>query len=66
MSGKHDGEKVDTCNDEKVSALIKEHREFAEKAGVSATPSFLIHGHVVAGLNIPVIENLLKNQKNLN
>ena len=66
MSGKHDGEKVDTCNDEKVSALIKEHRELAAKAGVSGTPSFWINGHVVAGANIPVIENLLKNQKNLN
>jgi|SRR5271157_3923514 len=66
MSGKHDGEKVDTCNDAKVSALIKEHRELAAKAGLNATPSFLIHGHVVTGFNIPVIEHLLGNQKNLN
>jgi thiol:disulfide interchange protein DsbC len=66
MSGKHDGQKVDTCNDETVSALMKEHRELAAKAGVSATPSFLIRGHVVTGLNIPEIENFLKNQKNLN
>ncbi len=66
MSGKHDGERVDTCNDEKVSALMKEHRELAAKAGVSGTPSFWINGHFVSGANIPVIENLLKNQKNLN
>ena len=61
MSGKHDGERLDTCNDAKVSALIREHRELAVKAGVSGTPSFLIHGHVVTGLNIPVIEQLLEN-----
>jgi len=61
MSGKHDEEQLDTCNDAKVSALIKEHRELAVKAGVSGTPSFLIHGHVVTGLNIPVIEQLLEN-----
>ena len=66
MSGKHDGERLDTCNDAKVSALIDEHRELAVRAGVSATPSFLIHGHVVTGLNIPAIEELLEHQKNLN
>ena len=66
MTGKHDGENVDTCRDERVSALMKEHRELAAKAGVSGTPSFWINGHVVVGANIPVIEHLLKNQKNLN
>ena len=66
MTGKHDGENVDTCLDERVSALMKEHRELAAKAGVSGTPSFWINGHVVVGANIPVIEHLLGNQKNLN
>jgi thiol:disulfide interchange protein DsbC len=66
MSGKHDGHKVDTCTDERVSALMKEHRELAAKAGVSGTPSFWINGHFVAGANIPVIETMLKHQKNLN
>ena len=61
MSGKHDGERLDTCNDAKVSALIKEHRELAVKAGVSGTPSFFIHGHVVTGLNTPAIEQLLEH-----
>ena len=66
MSGKHDGHKVDTCSDEKVSALMKEHRELAARAGVSGTPSFWINGHFVVGANIPVIESMLKHQENLN
>jgi thiol:disulfide interchange protein DsbC len=64
MSGKYDDRKVEPCGDERVSALIKEHRELATKAGVSATPSFWINGQFVMGANIPAIENALKNQNN--
>ncbi len=64
MSGKYDDRKVEPCGDERVSALIKEHRELATKAGVSATPSFWINGQFVMGANIPAMENALKNQNN--
>ena len=66
MSGTYDDRKVDACSDEKVSALLKEHRELAAKAGVSVTPSFWINGQVIVGANIPAIESSLKNQKNFN
>jgi glutaredoxin len=63
MSGKYDHRKVDACSDEKVSTLLKEHRELAAKAGVTGTPSFWINGQFVVGANIPAIEGILKNQK---
>jgi thiol:disulfide interchange protein DsbC len=66
MSGKYDHRKVGACSDEKVSTLLKEHRELAAKAGVTGTPSFWINGQFVVGANIPAIEGILKNQKNLN
>jgi thiol:disulfide interchange protein DsbC len=66
MSGKYDDRKVEPCDDEKVSALLKEHRELAAKAGVSGTPSFWINGQFIVGANIPAIENILKNHKNVN
>ncbi len=61
MTGKYDQQKVEPCPDEKVSALLKEHREIAAKAGVTGTPAFWINGQFVMGANIPAIENLLKN-----
>ena len=66
MSGKHDDRKVEPCGDEKVSVILREHRELAAKAGVSATPSFWVNGQFVMGANIPVIEKILKNQNNTN
>lgn len=66
MSGKYDDRKVDGCSDEKVSALLREHRDLAAKAGVTATPSFWINGRFVMGANIPAIESILKNQENSN
>lgn len=65
MSGKYDDRKVEGCGDEKVSALLKEHRELAAKAGVTGTPSFWINGQFVMGANIPAIESILKNEENL-
>jgi len=66
MSGKYDHRKVDACSDEKVSALLREHRELAAKAGVSGTPSFWINGQFIVGANIPAIESILKSKQNLN
>jgi thiol:disulfide interchange protein DsbC len=66
MSGKYDDRKVATCKDDGVAALMKKHKELASKAGVNGTPTFWINGHVVVGANIPAIESILKNQKNLN
>jgi thiol:disulfide interchange protein DsbC len=65
MSGKYDDRKADACGDEKVEALLKEHRELAAKAGVSGTPSFWINGQFIVGANIPAIESILNKKGNL-
>jgi thiol:disulfide interchange protein DsbC len=64
MSGTYDERKVEPCPDEKVSALLKEHREIAAKAGVTGTPAFWINGSFVMGANLPAMERIFKNQNN--
>ena len=59
MSGKYDSKKPDTCQDQKVSALLKEHKEIALQAGVNGLPAVWIDGKSVQGANIPAIEKLL-------
>lgn len=39
--------------------LQETHQEIAKKAGVSATPTFMIYGRVVEGFDLPRIEELL-------
>jgi len=59
MSGKYDGQKLEICNSNQVSALVEEHKQIAQTIGISATPSFWINGQSVNGANIPVMEQLL-------
>jgi thiol:disulfide interchange protein DsbC len=63
MAGKIDGQKVDTCPDDEVSALMKDHLEIANKAGINGTPVFWINGAFVHGANIPALEALLNQNK---
>ena len=62
MNGKYDGQKVGTCENEQVSALIKEHKDIASKIGITATPTFWINGQYVSGANIPIIEQVLNKK----
>ena len=39
--------------------LQEAHQEIAKKAGISATPTFIIFGRVVEGFDLPRIEELL-------
>lgn len=59
MDGKKDKVKVDACESEHITALIKEHREIALAAGIKGTPTFMINGKVVHGANIKAMASLL-------
>jgi thiol:disulfide interchange protein DsbC len=62
MNGKIDNQKYETCSTAEVDVLIKAHESASAKMNVSSTPFFIIDGKVVAGADIPKIENLLKEK----
>jgi thiol:disulfide interchange protein DsbC len=59
FSGQYDKKPAIPCESAEVTALMKIHREQAQRLGIEGTPFFIIDGHVVAGADIPVIEKLL-------
>jgi len=59
MNGDLDGKKFAVCNDEKVEALLNEHRRISKSIGINSTPQFWINGKHVEGADIPLIEKLL-------
>jgi thiol:disulfide interchange protein DsbC len=59
MSGELDKVKFNVCNDEKVEALLNEHKRIAASMGINSTPQFWIDGKHVQGANIPLIGRLL-------
>ncbi len=63
MSGKLDDMKFKPCTDAGAEALLKAHKEIAERAGINSTPFFLIDGQVVNGADIPLMEKILGSKK---
>jgi thiol:disulfide interchange protein DsbC len=59
MNGELDKMKFTVCNDEKVEALLNEHRRIAATMGIDSTPQFWINSRHVQGADIPLIEKLL-------
>ncbi|MCX5814460.1 MAG: DsbC family protein [Proteobacteria bacterium] len=59
MNGDLDGMKFAICDDEKVEALINEHRRISKAMGINSTPQLWIKGMHVQGADIPLIEKLL-------
>jgi len=60
MNGKLDKVTLNLCRSADVDALIRVHRETAEKLGIEATPFFIVDGRVVEGADMPAIEKILK------
>jgi thiol:disulfide interchange protein DsbC len=63
MNGDLDKMGFAVCNDEKVEALLNEHKRIAETMGINSTPQFWINGRHVQGADIPLIEKLLGGVK---
>jgi thiol:disulfide interchange protein DsbC len=59
MNGDLDGMKFTVCNDEKVEALLNEHKKISKTIGINSTPQFWIDGRHVQGADIPMIDKLL-------
>ncbi|MCX5806863.1 MAG: DsbC family protein [Proteobacteria bacterium] len=59
MNGQLDNMKFTVCKNEKVEALINEHKHIAATTGINSTPQFWIDGRHVEGADIPLIEKLL-------
>jgi thiol:disulfide interchange protein DsbC len=59
MNGDLDKMKFAVCNDEKVEAILNEHKRIAASMGINSTPQFWIEGKHVQGADIPLIGKLL-------
>jgi len=59
MNGDLDKMEFAVCNDEKVEALINEHKRISLAIGINSTPQFWINRKHVQGADIPLIGKLL-------
>jgi thiol:disulfide interchange protein DsbC len=59
MNGDLDKMGFALCNDEKVEALLNEHKRISSAMGINSTPQFWIEGKHVQGADIPLIGKLL-------
>ncbi len=62
-SGKLDDEKLSVCNDAKVEELLKDQRAAGARLGIEGTPFFVVNGKVVPGADLPLLDQLLGEQK---
>jgi thiol:disulfide interchange protein DsbC len=63
MAGKLDSGEIKTCNDNKVAALLKEHKEVARTMEITGTPSLWIDKNAVKGADVTSMEALLSDRK---
>jgi 2-hydroxychromene-2-carboxylate isomerase len=45
---------------EAVTAHLEDNRELAIDAGINSTPTFMINGEMVVGLNLPRVETVIR------
>lgn len=63
MDGVEGAVHPEACADPQAENLQKRHREFGQRLGIEGTPFFVIDGEVVAGADIPRMEQLLSSPR---